>query len=234
MLISVIIPVFNEKENLYKRLSFLCEQANKFPIEIIVANSPETTDDSLVMCKNFDKVRYFLSDKKGRSCQMNFGAKQATGDVLLFLHADVGLPEDFYNQIKKAVDTNFEAGFFCFKFDKENFLLNINSSMTKKDGVFAGGGDQCQFFTKEAFENLSGFNEDFCIMEDFEIIGKVRKQKIPFTIIQSPVTVSSRKYEANSWFKVNLINGYMFLKYKLGTSPEQLRKTYKSLLRESV
>lgn len=234
MLISVIVPVYNEKENLLKRLSFLCEQANKFPIEIIISNSPETTDSSKNVCDNFDKVRYILSDKKGRACQMNFAAKQAKGDVLLFLHADVKLPKDFYPQIKNAINANFEAGFFCFKFDKDNFLLNINSSMTKKDGVFAGGGDQCQFFTKKVFESLGGFNEDYCIMEDFEIIGKVRKQKIPFTIIQSPVIVSARKYETNSWFKVNLINGYMFLKYKLGSSPENLRKTYKSLLRESV
>jgi len=234
MLISVIIPVYNEKENLRKRLSFLCEQANKFPIEIIVSNSPETTDNSKIVCNNFDKVRYFLSDKKGRAPQMNFGASKAKGDILLFLHADVKLPNDFYNQIKNAVENNFEAGFFCFQFDKNSFLLNINSAATKKDGIFAGGGDQCQFFTKKTFKKLGGFNEEYCIMEDFEIIGKVRKQKIPFTIIQSPVIVSSRKYEENSWFKVNLINGYMFLKYKLGTPPEKLRKTYKSLLRESV
>lgn len=232
MLLSVIIPVYNEKENLLKRLSFLCEQANKFPIEIIVSNSPETSDDSFRVCQNFDKVNYFLADKKGRAAQMNFGANTAKGEVLLFLHADVKLPEDFYDQIKTAFEAKFKAGFFCFKFDKETFLLNINSGMTKKDGLFAGGGDQCQFFARETFTALGGFNEMFCIMEDFEIIGRVRKRKIPFTIIQSPVIVSARKYEAHSWFKVNLINGYVFLKYKLGASPENLRKTYKSLLRE--
>ena len=234
MLISVIIPVYNEKENLHKRLSFLCKQANNFPIEIIVSNSPETTDSSKIVCNMFAKVNYFLSKKKGRAAQMNFGASKSKGEVLLFLHADVALPNDFYTQVKKAIANENKAGFFCFKFDKEGFLLKINSAMTRKDGMFAGGGDQCQFFTKETFENLGGFNEDYCIMEDFEIIGKVRKQQIPFTIIQSPVIVSSRKYEANSWIKINLINAYIFFKYKLGTPPEKLRKTYKSLLRESV
>jgi hypothetical protein len=47
-------------------------------------------------------------------------------------------------------------------------------------------------------------------------------------------TVSARKDEHNSWLKVNLINGSMFLKYKLGVSPGKLRKTYKRLLRENV
>lgn len=234
MLISVIIPVYNEQENLIKRLSFLCEQANKFPIEIIVSNSPETTDDSPKICKNFGKVRYLQSDKKGRATQMNFGAKAAKGDVFLFLHADNQLPEDFYNQIITSISKGNKAGFFAYQFDKKSLLLNLNSKFTTRDGIFAGGGDQCQFFTKQVFEELNGFNEEFCIMEDFEMIDRVRKFKIPYTIIQSKAIASARKYENNSWLKVNLINGYVFLKYKLGVHPIKLRKTYKSLLRESV
>ncbi|MFD2529826.1 MULTISPECIES: TIGR04283 family arsenosugar biosynthesis glycosyltransferase [Polaribacter] len=234
MLLSIIIPVYNEKENLLKRLSFLCEQANKFPLEIIVSNSPETTDESPEVCKTFSKVTYFTSDKKGRAAQMNFGAKKANGDILLFLHADVALPTNFYSEIITAVNQGNKAGFFAYKFDKDSAFLNFNSKFTTKDGLFAGGGDQCQFFTKETFHNLNGFNEQFCIMEDFEMIGRVRKQKIKFKIIQSKATVSARKYEHNSWLKVNLINGYVFLQYKLGVSPVKLRKTYKSLLRENV
>ncbi|WP_232734664.1 hypothetical protein [Polaribacter sp. ALD11] len=77
---------------------------------------------------------------------------------------------------------------------------------------------------------LKGFNENFCIIEDFEIINRVRKQQIPFAIIQPKATVSARKHTCNSWLKVNLINGYVFLKYKLCVSPAKLRKTYKNLL----
>ncbi len=233
-MLSIIIPVYNEQENLVKRLSFLCEQANKFSIEIIVSNSPETTDESAKVCKNFDKVKYLQSEKKGRAAQMNFGANKAKGDILLFLHADNQLPEDFYNEVTNAVNKGNKAGFFAYKFDKETFLLNVNSRFTTKDGLFAGGGDQCQFFTKEVFKALKGYNETFCIMEDFEMIDKVRKHKIPYTIIQSKAIVSARKYEHNSWLKVNAINGYVFLLYKLGVNPLKLRKTYKSLLRESV
>jgi rSAM/selenodomain-associated transferase 2 len=231
MLLSIIIPVYNEKENLLKRLSFLCEQANKFPLEIIISNSPDTSDTSLEVCKAFDKVRYFTSNKKGRAAQMNFGARIAKGDVLLFLHADVTLPEDFYTQIQEATSNLSKAGFFAYKFDKDSLFLNFNSKFTKKDGLFAGGGDQCQFFTKETFAR---FNEAFCIMEDFEMIDRVRKHKIPFVIIQSKAIVSARKYENNSWLKVNLINGYVFIKYKFGVSPEKLQKTYKNLLRENI
>lgn len=234
MLLSIIIPVYNEKDNLLKRLSFLCEQGNKFPLEIIVSNSPETSDTSLEVCKNFDKVTFFTSNKNGRAAQMNLGASKAIGDILLFLHADVALPEDFYTQIVGAITKGNKAGFFAYKFDKDSAFLNFNSKFTTKDGLFSGGGDQCQFFTKETFIKLNGFNEEFCIMEDFEMIDRIRKQKIPFVIIQSKATVSARKYERHSWLKVNLINGYVFLKYKFGISPEKLRKSYKNLLREKV
>jgi rSAM/selenodomain-associated transferase 2 len=234
MLISIIIPVYNEQQNLAKRLSFLSEEANKFPIEIIVSNSPESIDESAVICKNFTKVTYFDAIIKGRAGQMNEGALIAKGDILLFLHADVTLPADFYNQILLAITEGNKAGFFAYQFDKENFLLKLNSSFTRKNGLFAGGGDQCQFFIRDTFNDLNGYNIDFCIMEDFEMIDKIRKQKFPFKIIQSKATVSARKYDTNSWLKINLINGYVFLKYKLGVHPIKLRKTYKSLLRESV
>lgn len=226
------MPVYNEQENLVKRLSFLSEQANNFPIEIIVSDSPESTDNSKIICKQYRKVTYFVCDKKGRASQMNFGALKSTGEILLFLHADVILPNDFYQQIIKAIKNGFEAGFFAYQFDKKSILLNFNSSFTNKDGLFSGGGDQCQFFTKEAFKSLKGYDETFCIMEDFKMIANVRKLQIPYFIIQSKATVSARKYQQNSWLKVNLINGYVFLKYKLGIHPTKLRETYKSLLRE--
>lgn len=215
-------------------MSFLNNKANEFPIEILVANSPQSSDDSKSICEQFNKVRYFDCCTKGRAQQMNFAAKEAKGDVFLFLHADVKLPNNFYEEIHKIIKAGNKAGFFAYEFDKKSSLLDFNSRFTKKDGVFAGGGDQCQFFTKEIFEELKGYNEDFCIMEDFEMIGRVRKQQIPFDIIQSKAIVSARKYETNSWLKVNLINGIVFLKYKLGYTPESIRKTYKNLLREGV
>ncbi|MHB0755651.1 TIGR04283 family arsenosugar biosynthesis glycosyltransferase [Polaribacter sp. M15] len=234
MLVSIIIPVYNEQENLAKNLSFLCEQANRFPLEIIVANSPETSDETPKVCKQYAKVTFLNCKIKGRAAQMNAATKVAKGNVFLFLHADVLLPDDFYIQIKSAIQDGNQFGFFAYQFNKNSRLLAFNSKFTVKDGLFAGGGDQCHFFTKETFLKLKGYNENFCIMEDFEMMDRIRKQKIPFAIIPSKATVSARKYETNSWLKVNVINGYVFLKYKLGVHPIKLRKTYKTLLRESV
>jgi rSAM/selenodomain-associated transferase 2 len=233
-MISIIIPVYNEQKTLPEQLSFLQKQAEKFPIEIIISNSPETTDNSPEICKNFSKVSLFQSNKKGRAAQMNFGAAKAKAKILLFLHADVRLPEDFYVQVTQAIEQGHKMGFFAYKFDRSTLMLDINSYFTKTDGIFAGAGDQCQFFEKKTFQDLGGFNEDYCIMEDFVMIDKVKKRKIPYTIIQSKATVSARKYNNSTWLQVNLINGYVFLLYKLGTKPLKLRKIYKGFLRESV
>jgi len=233
-MISIIIPIYNEANNLPHQLTFLQKQAEKFPIEIIISNSPETTDDSKKICQKYDKVSYYDSNEKGRASQMNFGASKANGDILLFLHCDVKLPTDFYTQVSNAIKEDFKMGFFAYRFDRSTFMLNLNSYFTKNDSMFAGAGDQCQFFAKDTFESLGGFNEEYCIMEDFEIMDNVKKQKIPYTIIQSRATVSARKYDKGSWLKVNLINGYVFLRYKLGTEPIKLRKIYKDFLRESV
>jgi len=233
-MLSIIIPIYNEAENLPSQLTFLQNKAEKFPIEIIISNSPDTTDNSAEICKGFSKVRCFNSKTKGRAYQMNYGASKAKGDILLFLHADVLLPEDFFEEVIKAINNGYKMGFFCYRFDRNTFMLNINSYFTKTDGLFAGAGDQCQFFAKATFKQLGGFNEKYCIMEDFEIMDKVRKRNIPYTIIQRNATVSARKYDKGSWLKVNLINGYVFLLYKLGVTPIKLRSVYNSLLRESV
>lgn len=198
MKLSIIIPVYNEEENLSRNLPFLYEQMQQHPIEILISNSPETSDNSITVCKNHSKVTVLNSPKKGRAQQMNFGAKHATGDVLLFLHADVQLPSDFYTQIKKNIDSGIAFGFFAYQFDKNSPLLKFNSRFTKRNGLFVGGGDQCHFMTKNFFNRLKGYDESYCIIEDFEFVDRVKKLKIPFKIIQSKATVSARKYEDNS------------------------------------
>jgi rSAM/selenodomain-associated transferase 2 len=233
-MLSIIIPIYNEAKHLPKQLTFLDRQADLHPIEIILSNSIDTTDNSAQISKSYKNVQFYDSFTKGRAKQMNFGASKAKGDILMFLHCDVQLPEDFYKQVTSAVKEGHKMGFFAYRFDRSTFMLNLNSYFTKNDSLFAGAGDQCQFFEANTFEELGGFDENYCIMEDFEIMDRIRKEKVPFKIIQSRATVSARKYDHSTWLEVNLINGYVFLLYKLGVKPLKLRKIYKGFLREGV
>lgn len=161
-----------------------------------------------------------------RSKQMNEGAKQMKGDCIMFLHADVEPPNNFYESIKDSLDNGFEAGCFSYQFDSKSFMLKINSLFTKQKNIFSGGGDQIQFITRNTFEELGGYCEQHDIMEDFEFFSRIKKHKIPYTIINSPAKVSARKYKNNSWLKVNLINLAAIMHYKVNHDPVKVKSFY--------
>lgn len=91
------------------------------------------------------------------------------------------------------------------------------------------GGDQTLFIKKDVFESLGGFNERFVIMEDYEIIQRIQK-RFSFRIIPKNVIVSSRKYDTNSWLKVQFANFAVFMMYFLNRPPEQIVALYKKML----
>jgi GT2 family glycosyltransferase len=163
--------------------------------------------------------------------QMNHGAELATGDILFFLHADVRPPSDFLVQIEQALDDGFDAGIFSYRFDSDSKILQFNSYFTRFDGFYAGGGDQGLFIKSEVFERLGQFDDHWVIMEDFDFFRKLKKHKVPYTIIQSPMTVSARKYKENSWFKVNLINLIAVIRFKTGSKPEDIRRFYRKWIK---
>ncbi len=230
MLLSIIIPTYNEAENIGNLIPGLIESTNH-PIEIIISDSRQSNDFLEKKLNEYPIIKYFKCEKHSRAAQMNFGSSRASGEILLFLHADVRLPENFYSEIISSIRNGNKMGFFSYRFDSRKWLLKCNGFFTKRNGIFSGGGDQCHFFETSTFKKLNGYDEDYCIMEDFEMMNRIRKNNIPFSLIDSPALVSARKYEQNSWLKVNLINLWVFILFKFGYTPEKLRKNYNSLLR---
>ncbi|WP_394971243.1 TIGR04283 family arsenosugar biosynthesis glycosyltransferase [uncultured Croceitalea sp.] len=229
-MISVIIPAHNEKENLLQLLPVLFSLAASHDVEVIVCLSRDTNDNSDKI-NGFNQLRHVSCNKKGRAVQMNGGAQKAKGDILVFLHADVKPPENFFRDIKQTIDQGNDAGFFSYKFDKENFFLNLNASFTTKDGIFTGGGDQCLFIKKETFDELGGFNEKQVLMEDFEFFKRMKRKGVSYKIVNNDLIVSSRKYDNNSYLRVNLTNFLLVILFKLGYKAEKLKKLHNSLLR---
>lgn len=226
--LDIVIPTLNEEKNLSKILPFL-KNNTCINTKCYVVDSVQSIDKSYDFC-NKNGITYIKSQYARRSKQMNEGAAAGDGDILLFLHADVMPPPNFQNCIEKALREGYKAGFFSYKFDSSSLLLKINAFFTKFDGMFAGGGDQCQFFTRELFEKYNGYNEDYEIMEDFEMIDRLKDLNERITIIKNPAIVSARKYSKNSYFKVNYVNLMAFLKYKRNVSNCQLKEYYKQSL----
>ncbi len=221
--LSIIIPVLNEEKRLKELIPYLITHAPHE--EIIVVDCPHSNDNTKSLLSQFS-FTYLPSKKAGRAGQMNTGALHAKGNVYMFLHADVLPPPNFVKAIKEQHNAGYNAGFFAYNFDPSNRWLEFNSKYTGSDGLFAGGGDQCQFMTKQVFNEFGGYDERYVIMEDFALVRKMKKQKLPLTIIQERALVSSRKYETNSYLKVNLVNLVVFSAFLLGVSPSTLKKMY--------
>jgi len=230
-LISVIIPAYNEAENLCDLLPWLEQLSEGHEVEILVSTGV-CRDDYSICLKGSELTTLISGSKKGRAVQMNEGAKNATGNTLVFLHADVTPPTGFFDDIANTLREK-DAGFFSYSFDKSSFLLRVNASFTKRKSLFTGGGDQCLFIKKEVFENLGGFDERHIIMEDFQFFRKMKKNSVPYRIVNNDLIVSARKYQHNSYIRVNLTNLIMLFLFHLGYAPDKLKALHNRLLRKS-
>ena len=196
--------------------------------EIFVVDSG-SEDDTIVMAKQAGAM-VLQSPVRSRAAQMNVGARQATGSVLYFVHADVKLLPSFVDDIQAAVNQGFDSGCFRYIFDSRKLLLKLNAYFTRFDRMLMmRGGDQTLFIKQEVFKALHGFDEYYSIMEDYDFIIRLRKNN-SFKVIQKDVIVSARKYETNSWLRVQFANLVIFTMFRLKRLPESMRMMYKKLL----
>lgn len=227
MKLSIIIPVLNESKNLQELLPFFLEHDSKAAFEVIVVDGGSKDNSVETATKLGAKV--LKSDLNSRACQMNRGAKYANGEMLYFVHADVRLMHSFYKEIRDAASQGTQSGCFAYSFDSDRWLLKLNSWFTQFNGILSGGGDQTLFVKKEVFETLGGYDESYCIMEDFELVRRLKKH-YNFQVLRKKITVSARKYDSNSWLRVQLANLIVFGLFFLKTPPSKLKNLYSRLL----
>jgi rSAM/selenodomain-associated transferase 2 len=225
--ISIIIPTYNEEDKIVEQLIHL-EKNSKNRIEEIIVVDGGSLDNTVQVTRDAG-FTCLISKRKGRAAQMNTGYEHSTGDILYFVHADSLPPKSYTNDILTAIDEGFEAGCYRFRFDSDRLLLKINAFFTRFNRIMCRGGDQTLFITRRLFENSGGFREDFIIMEDYDLIQKIQKAAA-FKIIPKEVVVSPRKYEKNSYLKVNLANFVVFMMYFAGASQQLMRNTYTRLI----
>lgn len=227
MKISVVIPVLNEEENIKACIASLYNNSAGFLSEIIIVDGG-STDQTIAVCENLG-CQVLKSPIKSRAAQMNLGARKAMGEVLYFVHADIRVFPGFDVEIINSLKRKIQAGCFRYQFDSDKLMLKINSWFTRFNGALAGGGDQSLFIKRRIFEKLDGFDERFCIMEDFDLTRRIKK-KYKFVVVPKALKVSARKYENNSWIKVQLVNLYMIILFRKDTEPTKIKHLYAKLL----
>lgn len=225
--ISIIIPTLNESQNVGALIRYLKNNADDSLAEIIVVDADSYDNTEGVAREAGAKV--FKSPRRGRAVQMNFGAKQAMGDVLYFVHADCYPPTTYLADIQHFINKDYSIGCYRYRFDSDDFLLKINAFFNRFEPLYCRGGDETLFIVKSVFEELNGFDEKYIIMEEYDFIKRAR-ERFSFKIIPKYAVVSARKYETNSWLKVQRANMKLFRMFKNGAEPEVMAQTYKKML----
>jgi rSAM/selenodomain-associated transferase 2 len=227
MKISVIIPTFNEAENIASLIHYLQQHSNGLIAEIIVSDG-DSSDATLSLALATGAVAK-RAPQKGRAAQMNYGASLAGGDILYFVHADTLPPQSFATDIVNAVQNNFSCGRYRTKFNTTRWIFKVNAFFTRFDWLICYGGDQTFFVTRKLFDELDGFNSSMQIMEEYEFTARA-KQKAPYKIFKATTLISIRKYEGRSWLLVQLANRKAFQLYRTGASQQEIVATYKKML----
>ncbi|MHB8876506.1 MAG: TIGR04283 family arsenosugar biosynthesis glycosyltransferase [Myxococcaceae bacterium] len=222
--LSVVIPVLNEESCIAGQLTRLAVVPGLDEVIVVDGGSADRTVE---LAGGFSKVRVF-SSPRGRAEQMNAGARQATGEVLLFLHADVELPADAAEFIAWALeDPHTVAGAFRTWTVAPGaggawaLLLHLADLRSRYSRL--PYGDQGIFVRAKAFRAAGGF-PDQPLMEDLELGRRLRKHGRIRTV-PSRVRVSGRRFLARPFYFTLVVNLLPAL-YRLGVPPRHLAGLY--------
>lgn len=228
-MISVVIPTYNEAGCITQTIRSLRERDNAGLLTEIIVSDGGSTDNTREKAKA-EGAQVVLSPRKGRAAQMNAGALAATGEVLYFIHADTLPPYHFTTAIADAVKKGLGAGCFRLSFDHRHWFLRANSWVTRFDIDAIRFGDQSLFVQKNIFTAVGAFCEKHLVLEDQEIIKRIKKTA-RFTVLKDAVTTSSRKYLQNGIYKTQAIFFLIYFMYRLGFPQQKLVATYRRLIR---
>jgi len=221
--LSIIIPVFNEENSItvfLQSLQWLRETGNEL-IVVDGGSHDDTVACTLGLC---DKQ---LNSEKGRALQMNAGANAASGDVLLFLHADTLLPSNANESILKSISDSKKCwGRFDVKLSGKLLLflliaglMNLRSRVT---GIATG--DQAIFVRADTFSQVCGY-QNIPLMEDIAISKQLKKISAPICLREKVITSSRRWEEQGSW-KTIILMWRLRWAYFFGEDPKVLVAKY--------
>jgi rSAM/selenodomain-associated transferase 2 len=221
MQISVIIPTLNEAAQIVAALE--AARAAVPGAEFIVADCG-SSDGTAALAAPYARV---VQARKGRARQMNAGAAVATGELLLFLHADTRLPPNAGAQIVAALaDSAVAGGAFAMRFDAEGWPYRMMEWSTTRRSLWRKifTGDQAIFVRAETFRAI-GCYADIPLMEDWEFSERLRGAGVAVTLTP-PVFVSARRHRKLGPLRV-LVSGWAFqILYWLGFPPFGLHRLY--------
>ncbi len=222
-LISVLIPALNEAQTISQ---VIASTRSGDAVETIVVDGG-SWDGTPEVARSCGAM--VLNSASGRARQMNCGARLASGEILLFLHADTCLCEEFDRHVRQILARpGVGAGAFQLKIDDSSLPLRVIERVAgwRAKLLQMPYGDQTIFLKTEIFRRLNGFSE-IPIMEDFELVRRLRREG-RIVIAPAAVVTSARRWRRVGPYKTTLINQLAVIAFCLGVSPERIVRWYHS------
>ena len=231
--VSIIIPVLNEANNLPLFLDNI-NKLNPNPQQVIVVDGG-SNDDSIgiirsfineLMLDNDRKIDWQMTESKaGRALQMNAGAALATGEVLLFLHADTKLPMDAIESVSEVMK-RAEWGRFDVQIASRQPTLRLVSQMINWRSRLSGiaTGDQAIFISQSLFKQIGGYPNQ-ALMEDVELCKQLKGIAKP-ACLKSKVITSARRWQQHGTWRTIILMWHLRFDYWRGVSADNIKARY--------
>lgn len=217
--ISVIIPTLNEATQIEATLASVLNQPGI--VEILVVDGG-SEDDTVRRASQFARV---LEAPQGRARQMNAGARAASGEILVFLHADTRLPKNGLEVILATLrNPSVVGGCFRTTFDEDGFWLRLWSSRLWMRWHRLAFGDRAPFVRRSTFAVIGGF-PDQPMFEDLELVRRIRR-KGRFVFLDEAAETSARRFTRHGAFRQQLCNAALWSGWLIGLPANRLKRFY--------
>ena len=222
-MISVIIPALNEEDNIGRCIEGVLKDGCDCQIIVADGNSLDRTAE---VAKSFPGVS-LIQSLKGRGIQMNMGASVATGDILLFLHADTMLETGWASSILYVLeDVSISGGAFTLGIRSQLWKYRLVEAWVKLRCrlCLLPYGDQAILVRKSVFDIIGGYRS-FPVMEDVDFISRLKKLGA-IVISDKKAITSERRWSKKGLIKTAAMNQLIMLLYMLGVNPDRLARIY--------
>jgi rSAM/selenodomain-associated transferase 2 len=222
MRLSIVVPTLEEAGAIEATLAAL-QPLRAEGVEVVVADGGSRDATRALAVPLADRV---VEARRGRAAQMNAGARAASGEALLFLHADTLLPPEGGALVLEALGAGREWGRFDVTIEGASPLLAVVAALMNARSRWSGiaTGDQAIFASRAAFESAGGFPE-IPLMEDVALSKALRQRSRP-ACLRARVVTSGRRWERGGTLRTILLMWRLRLAFALGADPHGLARRY--------